>query len=205
MKTSILSIVTVLFSVIVLSSSVKAATINTNNDNQMTVLADVSNFNKIEVHGNVELYISDGATNSVKVYNNYYAENALVQNQKGVLRISSYKAEKLVLWVTVADLRSLSVYDNAVVKSFKSLSAISLDVNLYNNATAQLNFDASVANITLNDHAKADLSGNVGECYMAYNQSATVNSTNFVTEHITKNVSFTKVVEKTEEAEITTI
>lgn len=203
MKTLILSIVAIFFAVIVISNSAQAATKNTKET--VTVLNEVSNFNKIEVRGNVELYLSDGEANSVKVYNNYYAENALVQNQKGVLRIASYKAEKLVLWVTVADLRSLSVYDNAVVKSFKSLSSISLDVNLHNNATAQLNFEAYNAHITLYDRAKADLAGNVNEADITYDQSATLNSTNFSVDHLTKNVNLKNVPAKADELEITTI
>src|ERR1700743_929530 len=82
-----------------------------------TTLTNVSNISKIEVYGNVEVYLSDGNSDQVKVYNRYYTESALVQNNKGVLRISSYSAQKLVVWITANDLRSLSVYDNATVKS----------------------------------------------------------------------------------------
>jgi hypothetical protein len=140
--------------------------------------------------------------NNVKVYNNYYGESALVQNQNGTLRIASYTKEKLVVYVTVADLRSLSVYDNAVVKS-DNLSAIELDLNLYNNASAQLNLQAYNANISINDRAKADLSGNVNACDLQQNQSSTVNSTAFVAEHLTKKVNgLTAVVKNDQELTI---
>lgn len=145
-----------------------------------TELTDISNINKIEVHGNVELYVSDGKTDRVKVYNHYYAESALVQNKDGVLRISSYSTEKLVVWVTVSDLRAISVYDNAEVQSFGKLAEIGLDVNLYNNAYAKLDFDGYSADINVNDKAKADLSGNVSECELKYNAAATINQTDFI-------------------------
>src|ERR1700744_3892889 len=154
MKNSILTLAIAIVTVLGVSQSAFAG----NKDREaFTVLTEISNINKIEIRGNVELYLSDGMTDNVKVYNSYYSENALVQNQNGVLKISSYKAEKLVVWVTVSNLCSLSVYDSAQAKSFGKLSAIDLDVNLYNNASAQLKLDAYSANIKLNDRAKADV------------------------------------------------
>src|SRR5258707_625687 len=115
----------------------------------VTVLTDISVVNKIEVHGNVELFISDGTTDQVKVYNKYYSESALVQSKNGVLRISSYTPEKLVVWVTANDLRSISAYDNAEVKSFGNMSKIEFDVDLHDNASAKLNLEAYSANVTV--------------------------------------------------------
>ncbi|MEO6849150.1 MAG: DUF2807 domain-containing protein [Mucilaginibacter sp.] len=154
-----------------------------------TVLQDINKISKIEVHGNVELYISNGTTDQVKVYNRYYAESALVQSKNGVLRISSYSDQKLVVWVTAYDLRSVAVYDNAELKSFGKLSAMDLDVTLNNNAYANLDLDGFSANITVNDCAKADLAGDVTECSLKYNHAATVNSTEFVSANIVRTVS----------------
>lgn len=185
MKTQILSFITLIILITVISNSSFASN---KKDRTAVVLSEAKNFNKIEVRGNVELYLADGDVNNVKVYNNYYGESALVQNQNGVLRIASYTKEKLVVYITVADLRALSVYDNATVKADK-LSAIDLDVNVFNNASAQLNLDAYSANISINDRAKADLSGTVTECSLQQNQSSTVNSTAFVAERLTKKVN----------------
>src|ERR1700761_6677246 len=121
MKTLKLTIATCLIAILGFSKSTFAA--NTNNELASTTLTNVSAINKIEVHGNVELFVSDGSADQVKVYNKYYAESAMVQDEKGVLRISSYAAQKLIVWVTASDLRNLSVYDNAEVKSFGKLSA----------------------------------------------------------------------------------
>lgn len=174
MKTITLTIAIVLLSILSISTPGYAAA---KNNNIETVLNNVSNFTSIEVNGNVELYVSTGQTNNVKVYDSYYNQNALVQEQNGVLRVSSYKAQKLVVWVTVADLRSITATDNAVVKSFGKLSAIDFTLNLKNNATAQLDLDVSNASITLNNNTKAKLSGFAGESVMAVNTAAHLNIT----------------------------
>jgi Putative auto-transporter adhesin, head GIN domain len=187
MKTTILTIAIALATVFGISQSSYAAA---SSNEEITTLTDISKISKIEVHGNVELYVSDGTADQVKVYNRYYTESALVQDPNGVLRISSYKTQKLVVWVTVSDLRNLSVYDNAEVRSFGKLSAIDLDVKLFNSASAQLNMDAYQATVTLNDHAKADLAGTINDGEVRYDQSSSVNITGLVAAHLVKKVNF---------------
>lgn len=175
MKTSVITIAAIAVLAFGTVNVSKAAA--KNNNDAAVVLNNTSPINKIEIHGNVEVFISSGTSDLVKVYNKYYSENALVQNQNGVLRISSYKSEKLVVWVTANDLRSISAYDNAEVKSFGKLSSIDLDVNLYNTASATLDLDAYSSAITVNDHAKANLSGNVDQCQLLYTNQTCVNQT----------------------------
>jgi hypothetical protein len=177
MKTKLFTIITMLVLVGGIASSTYAST---NNNNAATVLTDVSKINKIEIRGNVELYVSAGTADQVKVYNRYYAESALVQSQNGVLRITSYKAEKLVVWVTANDLRAISAYDNAQVKSFGKLSAIDLEVNLHNNASAKLNLDTYNANVSVNDRAKIDLTGSATVYNLNHTAATSVNNNNFV-------------------------
>ena len=165
-----------------------SAAANSNNSEVSTVLTNISKINKIEVRGNVEVFVSDGSADQVKVYNRYYSESALVQSQNGVLRISSFADQKLVVWVTAAQLSAITAYDNAEVKSFGKLSPIEMNVTLHDNAYAKLDLDGYSADITLNNRAKADLNGSVKECNLKYDHSATVNSTNFAAEHITKTV-----------------
>ncbi|MGZ3873212.1 MAG: GIN domain-containing protein [Mucilaginibacter sp.] len=175
MKTIILTAAILLGVVSCINSSAYAAPVS---KDVATVVTDVTRINKIEVYGNVEVYVSDGATDQVKVYNRYYKENALVQDQNGTLRIASYKAEKLVVWITVSDLRSLSVYDNSEVRSFGKLSAISLDLKLFNNASANLDLDAFQANIILKGNSKAELAGTLSQAEIKYDKSALLNTDN---------------------------
>lgn len=187
MKTQLLTLITLVTVAAFTSNYANAAT--TSNDKNAIVLTEASNtnINKIEVRGNVELYLSDGVANEVKVYNKYYSEGALIQNQNGVLRISSYKNEKLIVWITVNDLRSITAYDNADIKSFGKLSAIDMNVNLYGNASAKLDVNMFTANINVNDRAKADIKGEVTNCYLTHDRSATVNSAALATSKMVVN------------------
>lgn len=178
MKTKLFTIAASLILVTGLSNSTFASTKNTKI--VATVLTDVSNINKIEIRGNVELYVSAGTTDQVKVYNKYYAEGALVQSSKGVLRIASYTKEKLVVWVTANDLHAISAYDNAEVKSFGNLSAIDLEVNLHNNATAKLKLETYNTNVNVSDNAKIELSGTATMYTLNHNLQSSVNNNNFV-------------------------
>jgi hypothetical protein len=186
MKTTILTIAIALITVFGISSSTFAA--SKTGQQVSTMLTGISNVSEIEVHGNVQLYVTTGSTDQVKVYNDYYAEDALVQEQNGVLHIASYTPEKLVVWVTVTDLSKLTAYDNAEVKSFGKFSSIDLDVKLYNNASAQLDVDAFTASISVDDHAKADISGTVTEGKLQYGRFACLNAANLAATTLTKTI-----------------
>ncbi|WP_374948106.1 GIN domain-containing protein [Mucilaginibacter sp.] len=203
MKTQFLTIATIITLALgTVTSSFAADRKSTADDNSSTILTNVSKINKIEIHGNVELYISDGTAEQVKVYNKYYEQNALVQSKDGVLRISSYADQKLVVWVTATELNAITAYDNAEVKSFGNLSKIKLDVTLNNNSSAKLNLDAYNANITVNDRAKADLSGNVTEYNLVQEQSASVNQTQLVAQNASNKINPIAVQPKTELANL---
>ena len=184
MKKVILSIFTIATLVIGTTNFSHAAT---SSHDAATTLTDISTINKLEIHGNVTVYISDASTDMVKVYNKYYSESALVQSKNGTLRISSYSPEKLVVWVSANDLRSVSAYDNAEVKSFGQLSKIEFNVDLHDNAVANLDLNAYSASVTVNDHAKADLSGSAEDFTLSHNYAASVNNFNFSSVRFTEN------------------
>ncbi|MBS1523215.1 MAG: DUF2807 domain-containing protein [Bacteroidetes bacterium] len=198
MKTRILSIILLFAAIAGFSKSTYAATSNAD----YTLLKEIKAINKIEVRGNVELFISDNSVEQVKVYNKYYSENALVQYNNGTLRITSYNAEKLVVWVSTDDLRAVTAYDNAEVRSFGKLSKIEFDVDLHNNASANLNMDAYSANVKLNDHAKAELSGNATEFGLTANANTTVVKNDFKAEYITDNKINTATAAKNDDLTI---
>ncbi|MDO3643431.1 DUF2807 domain-containing protein [Mucilaginibacter sp. L3T2-6] len=185
MKTQIITIFAALVLGIGVTNTANAATAK-NADDNYTILTDVSAINKIEVRGNVELYISDGAADQVKVYNKYYSETALVQSKSGVLRIASYKADKLIVWVTANDLRSISAFDNVEVKSFGNISKIEFDVDLHDNAFAKLNLDSFSTDVTVNDNAKVCLSGSVTEYTLKCDREQNVDHKDLSTVHSTK-------------------
>jgi len=189
MKTTIITLATIATLALGIGNTSFAADKDgaANKSEVSTVLTTVNKISKIEVRGNVELYVSDGDADQVKVYNKYYEESALVQSQNGVLRISSYADQKLVVWVKSTDLRSISAYDNAEVKSFGKLSPIELSVSLHNEASAKLNLDAYSANVTLADHATADLAGTANDMTLKHDVATSVNKVNFTAVHMTEN------------------
>ena len=183
MKTKILSLVLSLIAITGLTKNTHAAVTA-----DYTILNDIKAINKIEIHGNVELFISDDATEQVTVYNKYYSESALVQSKNGVLRISSYTADKLVVWVTSENLHSISAYDNAEVRSFGDINKIEFNIDLHDNASARLKFNNTYsAYVTLRDHAAIELSGIVNAFGMNRSTGSTVINTNFSVGHNTEN------------------
>jgi len=184
MKLRILSVITSIVLVFGITNLTKAATVNSN---YVTTLTNISAINKIEVRGNVELYISDATSDQVKVYNKYYSESAVVQTKNGVLNIASYGAEKLVVWVSANDLRSVSAYDNSDIKSFGQFSNIEFNVDLHDNATAKLNIDAFSANVSVSDHATANLSGKASKFTLNHTFATNVNNADFKADHFTEN------------------
>jgi hypothetical protein len=187
MKTSILTLALAFTALIGVSNTTYASA---DGKQAVTTLNQPTPVSKIEVRGNVELYVSDGLADQVKVYNNYYSENAVVQGRDGVLRIASYGDQKLVIWVSSACLQKISAYDNASVKSFGKLSAIQLDVNVYGNASAQLNIDAYTLNLNLHGRAKADLSGSVSHANLDCDYSSTLNYAMLNSDQLDKKVNF---------------
>ncbi|MFA6247234.1 MAG: DUF2807 domain-containing protein [Mucilaginibacter sp.] len=200
MKTQFLTIATIFTLALGTVTSTFAAVNNNNNGEVSTTLTNVSKINKIELHGNVELFVSDGTADQVKVYNKYYSESALVQSQNGVLRISSYTDKKLVVWVTANDLQAIVANDNSTVKSFGTLERLDLDVTLNNTATADLNLDAYKATINVNDRAKANISGTVNDYNLTQDQSATVNHSNLAA--INRSKTVTNKMVKADQAEL---
>lgn len=178
MKIAIITVFTALSLTAGIANSTKAATVK-DDANSYTVLTGISAINKIEVHGNVELYVSDASSDQVKVYNKYYSESALVQSTNGILRISSYKPEKLVVWVSANDLRAISAYDNAEVKSFGNISKIEFDVDLHDNAKAKLNLNTFNTSLIVKDNAMADLAGSANQLNLYRDIESNVKSNNF--------------------------
>ncbi|PJJ84802.1 GIN domain-containing protein [Mucilaginibacter auburnensis] len=153
---------------------ISTITIAQANDDAVT-LTSAGHINKIEASGNVEVYITNGKEDGVKVYNDYYAQNAMVQNEDGTLRIASYKNDALIVLVTVTDLRAITANDHAIIKSYNGLSALSLNIDLNDKAIASLDVDAVAANITVNDNARADLYGMIQNYHIDYSATASVN------------------------------
>ncbi len=177
MKTSIKNLFAATLTVITLTTSAFAAT--DVNDKNVTILNQVKNINKLVVNGNVEVILVQSATESVKVYDTYYSKNALVQQENGVLRISSFQKEKLTVTVYVRNLSTIEANNNSSVKTFGKVSFLTLDVILKDNATADINAKTLELSTTIKDNASLNLSGTSDEYYAVLGSQAKLSMDKF--------------------------
>jgi hypothetical protein len=194
MKTSIKTLIALSLTGLLLTSS--ALVTKATDGKAQTVLTDVKKVNKINVSGNVELILVQSADENVKVYNDYYASNALVQQKNGELRISSFNKETLTVIVYVTNLTSISASDNATVKTFGKFSSVNLDVNLKDKATASLNTSTISLNTNVTDEANLTLSGTTEDYNAVLGSVAKLNMTQFAAENTSiksQNISIAKV------------
>lgn len=161
MKTSIKNLSLTVLTTVVLTSSAFASVDEqkSTNTNQITILNQVKNINKLVVAGNVEVFLIQAPTESVKVYDSYYSKNALVQEEEGVLRISSFQKETLKVAVYVNNLSSIQASDNAAVKTFGKVSFLTLDVILKDKASADITANTINLYTLVKDNASIKLSG----------------------------------------------
>jgi len=184
MKTSIKNLIASVVTTVVVTSSAFASTDEQKNANTVTVLSQVKNINKLVVSGNVEVFLIQATTESVKVYDSYYSKNALVQQEEGVLRISSFEKETLKVAVYVNNISSIQASDNAAIKTFGKVSFLSLDVILKDKASADLDTRTVTLYTSVKDNASITLSGSTEDhtavlgsvAKMNMNQFAAVNS-----------------------------
>lgn len=179
MTTSIKNLIAATLTLVVLTG----ATLTTKaNSNTVTVLSDVKKVNKINVSGNVQLILVQSADESVKVYDNYYTKNALVQQKDGELRISSYDKETLTVVVYVNNLSAITASDNATVKTSGKFSSLDLSVNLYDNAKAILNTSTISLNTNVKGNADLTLTGSTLAYNALVNSSSKVSMNDFAAE-----------------------
>ena len=179
MNTSIKTLIAATLTVVVLTGSALATKAN---DNAVTVLSDVKKVNKINVSGNVELILVQSDNESVKVYDNYYTKNALVQQKDGELRISSYEKETLTVVVYVNSLSAITASDNATVRTSGKFSAVDLNVNLNDNAKAVLNTNTISLSTNVKGNADLTLTGTTLEYNALVNNSSKVTMNDFAAE-----------------------
>lgn len=203
MKTSIKNLFATALTLVVLTGSAFASTTNPS-ANKVTVLSQVKNINKIVVSGNVEVLLLQAPVESVKVYDGYYAKNALVQQENGELRISSFEKETLTVAVYVRELSTIELGDNSTVKTYGKVNFLSLDVVLSGSAKADI--DANTVNLstTVKDNAKLALSGSTTDLQVGLTAQAKVNMDHFAAENTSVN-SIAPVLAKTVKAKKLTL
>lgn len=104
----------------------------------ITTLSSGKEIKKIVVSGNVNLLLVQDSKESVKVYDKYYSKNALVQQEGGTLRISSFAERPLSIVVYVKELRVIEANNQAKVRTEGYFQLLNLDVKLQDHAVADI-------------------------------------------------------------------
>lgn len=194
MKTAIKNLFAAILTVAISASA--PAFVNAKEAKKVTVLSTVKNFNKLNVSGNVEVILVQSANPSVQVYDNYYAKNALVQEKDGELRISSFDKETLTVVVYASQLNEITASDKAVVKTNGKFSALSLEVNLKDQAKATLNTNTVDLFAKVNDKASLNLSGSTTDYNAVIGSLASLSSEKFTAENSSIQSKNTAVAQK---------
>ena len=181
MKTSIKNLFAAILTVAISASA--PAFVNAHEAKQVTVVGEVKKFNKLNVAGNVEVILVQSQNQSVKVYDNYYAKNALVQEKNGELRISSFDKVTLTVVVYANQLNEITINDNAVVKTNGKFNALSLSVNLKDQSKAVLNTNTVDLFANVNGQSSLTLSGATTEYNASINNVASINMDKFTAEN----------------------
>ncbi|WP_131538234.1 GIN domain-containing protein [Pedobacter nototheniae] len=177
MKTSIKTLFATALTAIVLTSAtaVNAA----ENNSSYTNITSVKNISKISISGNVKLILVQDAKESVQVYDSYYTKNALVQQQNGELRISSFNKETLTVIAHVNNISSIEASNNSSVSTSGTFNLLNLKVSLNDLATADINTNTVNLNTVVNNGASLKLSGSTESYTAVLGTIAKVNMNNF--------------------------
>ncbi|MGV3547749.1 MAG: GIN domain-containing protein [Pedobacter sp.] len=181
MKTSIKNLFAAVLTVAI--SVTAPAFSNAKEAKKVTVLSEVKSFNKLNIAGNVEVILVQSANQSVQVYDNYYAKNALVQERNGELRISSFEKETLTVVVYANQLNEITASDNATVKTSGKFNALTLEVTLKDQSKASLNTNTIDLFAKVNGKSSLTLSGNTTDYNAIMNGTAAINTDKFVAEN----------------------
>ncbi|MFD2584819.1 GIN domain-containing protein [Pedobacter vanadiisoli] len=178
MRTSIKTLFAAALATIILGTASVAANANENNSNY-TNITSVKNITKIKVSGNVKVILVQDAKESVQVYDNYYAKNALVQQQDGELRISSFTKEPLTVIAHVNNLSAIEASNISNVKTAGNFNLLNLDVVLNDGATADITANTVNLNTNINGASSLVLSGSTENYSAVLGAVAKVNTTDF--------------------------
>jgi len=158
MKTSIKNLFAAALTIVALSSANLVANATEVNANY-TALTQVKNINKIVVSGNVKVILVQDGRESVEVYDKYYAKNALVQQQGGELRISSFDKETLTVIAHVNNLSAIEASNNSTITTAGKFNLLNLSVVLKDQASANINANTVCLYTKVNDGAHLKLEG----------------------------------------------
>jgi len=179
MKNSIKTLFAAALTTIILGTASVVANAKDIN-NSFTNLTSVKNINKIKISGNVKLILIQDGNESVQVYDNYYAKNALVQQQNGELRISSFGKEALTVIAHVNNISSIEASNTSSIKTAGNFNLLNLNVVLNDGASADIKANTVNLKTNINGTANLTLSGSTENYNAVLGSIAKVSMNDFI-------------------------
>ncbi|GGI23111.1 GIN domain-containing protein [Pedobacter mendelii] len=158
MKNSIKNLFVASLTIVALSSATIVANA-TEVNSSYTALTQVRNITKIAVSGNVKLILVQDGKESIEVFDKYYANNALVQQQGSELRVSSFSKDALTVIAHVNNISSIEASNTSTVLTSGKFNLLNLNVVLKDRASASINANTINLTTTINDGTSLNLEG----------------------------------------------
>lgn len=162
----------------------------------------VKNIYKIVVKGSVDLYITQGAEESLKVYDGKQAD---VKLENGTLSISSAQNQRMAVSVTVKNLSAIEAGDNSKVRTMNEISTVNLDLQFNDQADGQIEAKAISISSILSDQAKLELSGESESQHLGLSGAAQYEASRFTAQNRSIVVSQGAVASISQQGQSTTI
>jgi hypothetical protein len=183
MKTAIQTLFASALTVLVLSSSAFTTFAKDGIEkNTSSHVSAAAGYNMIKVNGNVQVYISQGNKESIRVVTSGAGDKVSVQKEGKKLLISSSEEMPASVYVCVKDLKRIEASDRSSVKSQGNIDLSVLQVFLSEQASAELNVNTEGLYTVVKDGSDLKLSGKSEEHILVKGQSSTVKTTGFVSE-----------------------
>lgn len=195
-----LALTVLAFVVIIISSSNKGKAAE--KTPAPTEFKTVKNIYKIVVNGSVDVFITQGAEENLKVYDGNPGD---VKLENGILSISPLGNKRLAVSVTVKNLSAIEASGNSNVRTMNELSTVNLDLRFNDQADGQIEARAISISSLLSDQAKLELSGESESQHLGLSGAAQYEASRFTAQNRSIVVSQGAVASISQQGQSTTI
>lgn len=178
MKTAIKTVFATALTAIILTSSA-FTTFAQEDTKSISAEAPVSNFNMIQVKGNVRLHLSQGTKESIRIESEHGKDLITVERTGQKLLIKSEDAVPADIYVTVKDLKRIDASGQTEVSTRGTLSISALQIFLQDDALASVRVNTNDLYTVIKDKSNLRLSGASAQHISVKNKSAKLDVTKF--------------------------
>ncbi len=153
----------------------------------------VGSFSALDISGGISVYLSQGSKSAVAVSvdNGKNTDKIITRVENGVLKIEidngawnafNFANKKIRAYITVDDLKSISLSGGSIVKTVDPISANTLKVSVNGGSILKATFQASVMKAELTSGSIFNLAGDCTEAEISASGGSVVKSTGTFTQ-----------------------